>query len=153
MRVTGTDLAKILGLSKGRVSQLKDDGVLVARSGKYDVAEAVQGYIAFLESGPANAEVAAHRARLIGEQTRRLKLANDEKEGQLIDVEKVRLVMSAGVTGCMNALESVPGRCAATLAAMKEPAEITAYLRREIRQARSVMASGFRKLAIEFDGK
>src|SRR5690242_18837218 len=118
MKVKPSELATILGLSRPRVSQLTADGVFqVDADGKLDLGKAVRGYIAHLEGGALNPELAAHRGKLIAEQTRRLRLANDRQERQLMPMENVEQLVGAAISVITQALEGLPGRLAAPFAA------------------------------------
>jgi hypothetical protein len=91
MKASGAQMAQILGLSAGRISQLKTEGIIETdSSGKFDVPKAVQACIAYLETGPYNEEVSHHRAKLIEQQTRRLRIQNDKQDGWLVPLEDVR---------------------------------------------------------------
>ena len=150
MKVPTKELAQILGLSPGRISQLKSDGIVEPdRAGKYDLAKSVQAYIAFLETGALSPELAAHRAKLIEQQTRRLKIANDRQEAQLVPMADVRHVIAGALNANVQMLEALPGRCAAAFAAMTDAALIHARLKAEIRAARQMMADRFTELAAE----
>src|SRR5262245_45034616 len=125
MNVTSNQMAEILGLSKGRVSQLKAEGVFETEGdGKYALGRNVRAYIAFLETGPRNEEVAKHRAKLLAQQTRRLALQNDREAGQLMSAEDVRQVVAAAIAVSLQHLNAIPGRCAGEFAAMTDRALI-----------------------------
>lgn len=147
MLVTGAELARILGLSKARITQLTSEGVLEKSGGKYDDAKGVQAYIAFLETGVLSPELASHRAKLIEQQTRRLKIANDRQERQLVPFADVQQTTAAAMAALVHVLEAMPGRLAATLAAETNPALIHARLKDEIHTARTLMARKLEELA------
>src|SRR5690349_268143 len=96
MKASGAQLAQILGVSAARISQLKAEEIIATESdGKFDVPKAVQAYIAHLETGALSPELAAHRAKLIEQQTRRLRLANDKQERRLMPAEDVAQAIMA----------------------------------------------------------
>lgn len=147
MLVTGAELARILGLSKARITQLTSEGVLEKRGGKYDDAKGVQAYIAFLETGVLSPELAGHRAKLIEQQTRRLKIANDRQERELVPLAEVQQITAAAMSALVQVLEAIPGRLAATLAAETNAAQVHGCLKAEVHAARTLMAQKLAELA------
>jgi len=152
MKASGAQLAKIIGVSPARISQLKADGIIATDSGaKFDVPKSVQAYIAFLETGALSPEIAAARSKLIEQQTRRLRLANDRTEKTLVSADDVQQVWMASMAIVIGALESIPGRLSATLAAETDTAKIHAHLKSEIRDARQAMADKFGEFAEQLE--
>lgn len=148
MKVKPSELATILGLSRPRVSQLTADGIFeVGTDGKHDLGKSVRGYIAHLEVGALNPEIAAHRAKLIAEQTRRLKIANDRQEGQLMLLDDVKQIVLAANNVVTQALDAMPGRLANALAAESNPAKIYDRIKIEVRNARHMIADKFEEFA------
>jgi hypothetical protein len=150
MKASGAQMAQILGVSAARVSQLKAEEIIATESdGKFDVPKSVQAYIAHLETGALSPELAAHRAKLIEQQTRRLRLANDKQERHLMPADDVRQGMMAIIATFTQALDAIPGRLAATLAAETNPAQIHAKLKAELHAARTLMGTKLNELADE----
>lgn len=149
-RVSGKELATILGLTPARISQLKTEGILLPHpSGGYDLAQAVQSYIGFVATGPGDEQVSTHRARLLFQQAKRLELANAETEGGLIAIESVEQALMNLMGVALAGITALPGRCAATVAGM-DSAQAADFLRREGNAVRTVMAQRFKELAAEW---
>lgn len=107
-------LANVLGITERWVQQLEKQGILekVGR-GRYNLAAAVQGYIAFkIESEVARAapEETSPGERVKTERARKLKLENDEKELRLVQTPDAVAALDAIVGPLMADLAGVPAR-------------------------------------------
>lgn len=126
-------LAEVLGITERWVQQLEKQGILVkVGRGRYNLAAAVQAYIAFkVESEVARAvpEETSPGERVKTERARKLKLENDEKE--------LRLVQTPDAVA---ALDAIVGPLIADLAGVPARATDDVALRRDIEDAiRSVL--------------
>ena len=149
--VSGADLARILGLTPARVSQLKSDGVLTAVSGgKFDLPKAIQSYIAFLETGALSPELTEHRARLLKQQERRLRIANDRAEKLVINTADVKQLIGLLISIAKTQIQALPGRCAAIVASGNS-AVAYAKLREETNSTLNAMADEVAKFAAEIE--
>ena len=141
--VSGVQLGAILGLSKSRISRLRSEGVLVDHDGKYDVAEAVQAYIAYLKAGRLVAKVAEQRGGVLKQQERRLRIANDIREGNLVTIENVEHVMSTAIQMAVSRFAALPSRCADRLVAISDRAAVHALLTDEVREIRAATSRAY----------
>lgn len=73
--------------------------------------------------------------RFLTARTEKLELDVAKKRGDLIEVEKVKLMLFEIASSTRERMESIPQALARKLSTMKEPAEIEALLRREITAA------------------
>lgn len=107
-------LANVLGITERWVQQLEKQGILekVGR-GRYNLAAAVQGYIAFkIESEVARAVPAeTSPGELVKvERARKLRLENDERELRLVQTPDAVAALDAIVGPLMADLAGVPAR-------------------------------------------
>ena len=95
-RIVGTsELALIFGLTDSRVRQLERSGIIAKIGrGKYDLANAVQGYCNYLKAAADKSEGMSEKDLL--DRTRRKKLELEIKimQGELHRAEDVKRVMN-----------------------------------------------------------
>ena len=140
--VNGKQLARILGITAGRVSQLKTAGVL-STSGSpptFDLAESVQAYISYsvdnaMSRAPEDSD--AERKKLRAEadykeaRARQEEIRLAELEGRMHSAEDVEAATTQLVYGVRSALLAIPGRVSVD-AAGRSAAEVSEIVRREV---------------------
>jgi len=160
-----SDLARELGISKPRVSQLKSrgrlDGAIVGKYLDLDVAKRILGDTAQRQAGTkipeAEPEIRAERkvAKVSGQLSRpeaEALIANLRAALLQIEVQKERgeLVMAADVkkdwinmvVGIKNALIGLPDRLSALVAASSDQRECRRLLKTEIGHALNALGDG-----------
>lgn len=134
--VSVRDLAKVLGVTERWVQQLEKQGVLVkVRRGQYNLAAAVQSYIAFkVESEVARAvpEETSPGERVKAERARKLKLENDEKELRLVQTPDAIAALDAIVGPLMTDLAGVPARVTDDVAMRRQIEDAIESVRRRL---------------------
>jgi len=131
-------IAEIIGRTEQRVNQLAKEGVLSKQApSKWDLAENMKKYIAFLESGRkrdeslaalkqvAEADHKRHQADIAG-------LVLRELEGRMHRSEDVADMTADMVYTMRGMLQALPGRLAMDVAATSDPAEVSALVRSEV---------------------
>lgn len=144
-KVTANELSEILGLTSGRISQLKKDGIITphGRPLMYELPDAVQAYIEFVKEsargrGAGDAEAEKKKLQADADYKRAkadqeaLKLA--ELEGRMHSAEDVESAVTALVYSVRSMLLAVPGRVAVDAARCKTAQEISALLQAEMSQ-------------------
>ena len=139
--LTQTELAAALGISRPAVSNLKKRGMPVT-----SLEEAVAWRRTNIYHKPVGT---------IGDETARLKAAQADVaeleaaklKGELIDIEEVNYVWSAGITAMVAQMEGLPGRMANELAGCTDAAQVELRLREEIRRIRSSLAEELGRIA------
>ncbi len=145
-------IAKLLRLTERRVQQLSKEGVIPkAERGRYELAPAVQGYIAYLQDRLAPREGADDPDRIDYhvEKARKTKAEADMAEmqaakmrGDLVDAlemkDALELVMSEVKTKLLN---NAPTRIAARTKTEKKEARIKTIAKEEISDALQGLAS------------
>lgn len=137
--VKQAELAAVLGLSGRRVAQLCEDGIISKSArGRYCLAKCVQAYIMYkteeeseledleIEREKRRAEVELKRAR-----AKKAKLETAEIEGNMHRSEDVAAMTTDLIYCIRSALLAMPGRVAVDVAAVSNPAEVTAILKKE----------------------
>ena len=153
-KVRGAELAKILGLSKSRITRLKEAGVLmVDEAGTYALVSSVRSYIGFLKSGSTdnNSSVAGARTDYLVEQRRRLKLRNDTAEGEIILRADVQWAIGQWTSLSNAAWDTLPARCAPLLAGVTDQGTIRAILLTEVRAVRGEISRALEQQARDSD--
>ncbi len=108
--VSTTFLAEVLGVTRDAVSKLYAQRVILqnGKRGKYNLTEAVPAYLQSIKtSGTAEAG-----ARLKVQQERKLKIANDAAERNLVDIDEAAEVFRQVCTSLRSAMGAIPRRTA-----------------------------------------
>ena len=139
--VNGKDLARILGITAGRVSQLKTAGVLETTGTPplFDLARNVQAYLAYSVDnarGRAAEDADAEKRKLAADADYKAAKARQEEirlaelEGRMHSAEDVEAATEQLVYAVRAALLAMPGRVAVD-AAGKSASEVSETVRRE----------------------
>lgn len=140
--VNGKELARILGITAGRVSQLKTAGVLETTGTPplFDLARNVQAYLAYSVDnarGRASEDEDAERKKLRADadykeaKARQEELRLAELEGRMHSAEDVEAATEQLVYSVRSMLLALPGRVAVD-AADRPAAEVSEVVRREV---------------------
>lgn len=147
--VSGTELALVLDLTRRRVEQLAQDGIIsTVKRGKFNLCDSVQRYIKFLSREELNEDDAKlERAKRTAEVTLKAskaqiaKLEADELKGKMHRSEDVQAVTEDLIYNIRSILMSLPGRLAMDAAAAQTPAEASDVIRNEIYKAMREIAN------------
>ena len=129
-------LANVLGVTKTRIGQLVQEGVLVKMErGKFALCDSVNRYVNYLRNQPKNqwgakgegeTDFERERLRRTKEEADKLELLNAKTRGELVDVEKVKRlgekVAEAIKTVIMNDAisEEAKDKCLRNLVVLKD---------------------------------
>lgn len=141
LTATSKELAAVLGVSLGRISQMRKDGLLKAEGHplKYDLPESVQAYIKFCVDSARGKNLSdedAERKKLRAEadykeaKARQEEMRLAELEGRMHAAEDVESATTQLVYEVRSAVLAMPGRVAVD-AEMKPAAEVSEVVRRE----------------------
>lgn len=133
-----TELAMILGITARRVQQMAQDGTIVAvKRGRFNLAESVQRYIAFISSkdkdisqqdkARQDAEVSIKKAKAVIAV-----MEAQELQGKMHRSEDVESMTEDLIYTIRGMLVSLPGRLAVDTAAAETPAEVSEIIRKEV---------------------
>lgn len=136
--VSTTELASILGITARRVQQMAQDGTIVAvKRGRFNLAESVQRYIAFISSkdkdisqqdkARQDAEVSIKKAKAVIAV-----MEAQELQGKMHRSEDVESMTEDLIYAIRGMLVALPGRLAVDTAAAETPAEVSEIIRKEI---------------------
>lgn len=155
-KTTGSkaELAALLGLSRGRITQLIKKGLPVRRDGRVDKAEAVAWYRANFPKGPLktgpkkvsppviSAPTPSTGEDFMGARTRKeIALANlrsleaSRMQGTLIDAGEAKRAWAGMISAARSRFLGLPGKCAVYVAGSSDPVECQAILEKEVREA------------------
>lgn len=147
--VSGGELAVALGLSRRRIEQLQQDGIIVpAKKGAYALPEAVQQYIKFItgnqlddedrkrEKALRASEVTMKSSKAIIEQ-----MKADEMKGTMHRAEDVAAMTEDLIYTIRSALATLPGRVAVDVAAVNTSAEASEVIRKEVHKVMRELAA------------
>lgn len=115
--VTSQALGKLLDLTPQRINQLAAEG-WIRKSGRNAITlkDGIKGYLAFLEDRQQKATASTTDDELRAERARKLRLENDHREGQLIEMEEAMLSIDIGFGAVRVGLAAVPARVTRDLA-------------------------------------
>jgi len=122
-------LAEVLGVTRDAVSKLYAQRVILqnGKRGKYNLTEAVPAYLQSIKtSGTAEAG-----ARIKVQQERKLKIANDAAERNLVDIDEAAEVFRQVCTSLRSAMSAIPRRTANEVSKAKTAAACRKILERE----------------------
>lgn len=133
-----TELAMILGITARRVQQMAQDGTIVAvKRGRFNLAESVQRYIAFISSkdkdisqqdkARQDAEVSIKKAKAVIAV-----MEAQELQGKMHRSEDVESMTEDLIYAIRGMLVALPGRLAVDTAAAETPAEVSEIIRKEV---------------------
>lgn len=133
-----TELAMILGITARRVQQMAQDGTIIAvKRGRFNLAESVQRYIAFISSkdkdisqqdkARQDAEVSIKKAKAVIAV-----MEAQELQGKMHRSEDVESMTEDLIYAIRGMLVSLPGRLAVDTAAAETPAEVSEIIRKEV---------------------
>lgn len=145
-------IAALLRLTERRVQQLSKEGVIPkAERGRYELAPAVQGYIAYLQDrlapregddDPDRIDYHVEKARKTKAEADIAEMAAAKMRGDLVDAVEMKdaleLVMSEVKTKLLN---NAPTRIAARTKTEKKEASIKAIAKEEIAASLQALAS------------
>lgn len=139
-------IAKLLDLTERRVQQLAREGVLPkAESGRYDLVQAVRGYVKYLRDravGDASAADAyTERARLTRLTADKLELEIARQTGQLVDAAAVKKEAFSAGRQVRDRLMKIPDKLSPELATMDDAHAIRHRLLAEFREVLEALAS------------
>jgi len=129
-------VALVLNLSKRRVRQLKDEGIIEeykSASGLYDLIPTVQKYINFIRSGKPDGEggVNYHTERALFMKAKRQDIEFDLglKEGNLHTSEDVEAVIVGMLINFKSRLSAMPAKLSPVLSKKSDKAEISRIIK------------------------
>jgi phage terminase Nu1 subunit (DNA packaging protein) len=128
-KCSGSELARLLGITPRRVAQLVDEGVFKLDKAKdtYDAAFSVQAYIAKRESVLAESygkgEFGRARAQLYTERAAKMKLEREKLEGSLVLRSETESSWGQTFVLIRTRMLAIPAKLALRLAMMKTPGE------------------------------
>jgi len=133
---TTSSLASVLSLTKTRIGQLVEEGVLVKlERGKFHLCDSVNRYVNYLRNQPKNqwgakgedeTDFDRERLRRTKEEADKLEIFNARSRGELVEIEKVKRsgekVMSAIKTRLLNMplTDEEKDQCLRDLVSLKE---------------------------------
>ncbi|MCM1439170.1 MAG: hypothetical protein NC131_08205 [Roseburia sp.] len=137
--VSTSELACVLGITGRRIRQLAEDGQLERVSqGRFNLADAVQRYIAGLSRETTSAEEAKlERAKRQSEATLKMskaeiaRLEMKELQGKMHRSEDVAAMTEDLIYTIRSALMALPGRLAVDVCSAQSPAEASEIIRKE----------------------
>ncbi len=141
-KVTSKELAEIFGLTVGRISQMRKDGVLEATGSpfKFDLCNSVQAYVRYMVNsakGRTDDDADAESKKLQAEadykeaKARQEELKLAELEGRMHSAEDVEAATTQLVYAVRSAMLAMPGRIAVDVVG-KTAAEASEIVRREV---------------------
>ena len=140
--VSSTMTADILGMTRQRVSQLRNAGVLQnnGKRGRYDLIKTVPAYAAYLEgNGGADANTALVLARV-----KKLEIQNRKAESELVRIQDATTVFAAAVQLFESAYAAAAERMAKHVVAANTPTDVRETIDTEIARARAEIAEQLR---------
>jgi len=146
VHISAEELSALFNVSRDTVARyVRDDQMPKSSWGKYPVWDCVQWFInRAAGQGTGAGQLEDARKRLLEEQIRRAHMDNEKERGQLLDLESVRVAVSAAMADIATQMRGLAARNAARLAALDDPQTIQRVLTDEIRH---VLDSASRQVA------
>ena len=146
---SAADAARVCGLSRRQFDRLVKASILPQHAPReFDLAAVVQALVRYVEAGrEGGATLAEAKLRTERERSRKLAFENSIKAGELIYASQVAEVLNELAAVSSAELEAIPGRHAATLAPVTDPAEMRARLLEIVREYRASYAAKITAIA------
>lgn len=147
--VSGTELAAVLKISKRRVEQLQQDGVLVPlRRGVFNLSDSAEAfYRNKLGDQMDEEERKLEKARRVSELKMKTSKATieemkaEELKGQMHRAEDVAALTEDLIYTIRGALVALPGRLAVDMSAVSTAAEASDLIRKEVHKVMRELAA------------
>lgn len=144
------DMCEILGITRPMIGNLGKVDVLVSAEarGKWYLCESIQNwgtYRANARTG-GNSSLADEKIRLVSAQADLTQLNVKERDGLLIEIEKVNQELMEVMTVAGNMLDGVSGQLASELSVEDDAGTIRAIILKEMRRIRKEIANGLTKI-------
>lgn len=143
-------LQYLLGISSTTVNTLVRENVfsqLPGTRGHYDLGDCVKAYIHYRTQDKTDGQ----RTAKTRQETRKLQLLNDEKEGKLVRIEDASRVWAEYCAAIRAGVTSLPGRLAAELGGMSKPIAIRELISGEVTQLLEASEAIFGEFQTEFE--
>jgi hypothetical protein len=149
--ISTSELSKLLGITPARLGQLVAAGIIQKKGHGVYPATAVAAYCEFLRGGGAedpeqddnsSIDLRRERAQLVSIQRRIAEKELARLEERYVDVNAVAACLSAECLTVKHRIRGLPNEIAPKLVLMTNPAEIAAYIRREIDIVLSELSDG-----------
>lgn len=142
------ELQELFGISNRQVYHLRDLEVFHPVSkGRYDLAQCIQAWGEYHRQGTTSNTIAEEKRKLIDAQRRKVELDIRERSKELIAIDLVKSAFNEAMVLVAGQLDGLPGRIAATLAGISEPAIIRQTLFEETRRIRDAAATQLKDFA------
>lgn len=143
--ITTKQLMELIEAPERTFYRLKKLGVFTpVKRGRFNLRESLHSYHEHLQN---HNELSESKKRLTDEQYRKLKLDNDEKEGELLPEQDVQIIFNETMHIIKTHADSLPGRVANELSAITNAGVIRQKLQHEIRQMLTAMANKLSEMA------
>ena len=131
MNVPGGIMARLLGMSSQTLTKYVSEGRMVQKANrKYDLEDTIAAFIRYA-TGKSDA-LPAQRHKLLKQQERKIRLANDEASGKLMQTSGASDIWVEYCTRLRSGLAALPGRNASALSGMSDSKRIRALLSEEM---------------------
>lgn len=146
---SAADAARVCGLSRRQFDRLVKASILPQHGPReFDLASVVQALVHYVEQGrEGGTTLAEAKLRTERERSRKLAFENAIKAGELIFASQVAEVLNELAAVSSAGLEAIPGRHAATLASVTDPAEMRSRLLEIVREYRTAYAAKIEAIA------
>lgn len=137
-----TQAAKVIGITPQHFGRLKTSGLFHTNpDGKtYSIPAVVTAWVDYQSSGKTDASTGEEKRKLIIAQRKKIELETREREKELLERSLVGRTFNEAMALIGAQLDAIPGRSAAELAALEDPAEVYDWLFKETRRVRQAAA-------------
>jgi len=117
------DIAEILGITPRHVTNLHKNGIFTqTKKGKYNLSETVQTFNKYSNGGKVHAELVDDKKKLDGLKIRKEAVLVAKLEGESLDREEVRIVVTTAMQVICTSMDGQAGRIAHLVSAENDPA-------------------------------
>ena len=145
--LTGAQLADLLKVSPGTITNWMDAGMPVTRTGRQRKALRISLALAMPWIISHRESRGGERERLASEQADKIALENARKRGELLHADQVAEVLAKLGAELAARHDAVPGRVAGEFAGLTDPGVIRGRLLDELRGVRGAVADAAAELA------
>lgn len=146
-RVSGKLVARCFGRTGTMIRKWVKAGILpqpTKPASDYNLIECVQAYVDWVKRRKEMTGEFDAKRQVLVEKHKALKMENDRRGGKVVDIEEVEDVYLRTIATIAMRLEAIPGRMAAELSSISDPAIIRQRLRHEVSDIRTSAESGLK---------
>lgn len=140
-RTSRNALIRLFGISERHLSRLKAAGIFEpVAPGEYDLGAAIASWTKYHADGRSGSDMAEEKRLLVIAQRKHLEQRTRAEQQELVPLGEAQTAFNTAMLLIAGQLDGLPGRVAAEVAGLTDPAAVRALLFHECRRVREAAA-------------